>query len=1147
MALPAKKDDYQDQKALAFYLNPDNSPEAVCAYLVEGQHERTGQVGEPDDVTREILDLAQAEEEDGEDWYALFADNATEFHAEAARLTPGIKGVNGDEWWNNAILTGDECPEWNDLMETVVHVSRGYQYTDPAKKKFNTRDDQWNGASTTWGDLIEGHPGKAAFSRKDRIPAHGFSRHPEVDTKSGAGTNFANCNTYRRAKSVTSVAAAVIDADSGHFTFEEAVERAQATRRAFIAHTTHSHLSTETALVYDDVVRHAKTHEEPTLDQIKDYVRTKKNVAPHIADSIEVEEMRAETPDGWMIRLRHDPIPKFRIIFPLAEGDVALRDLANTQADALKVFASKVRGVAQLVGIPTDPATTDASRLFYDPRHAKGKEHRTIIHRAPPISFADIPEVDATGNETGDPFAAGTKSDASTKRRPDVVTEDGTDVSALYDMYAKRWMLADICETAGLETSAQVSNSGGKFHVHCPFADGHTDPDDDGATFAMNAEDSQTEFAVIKCMHGSCAGRHTVEYLAAWIDSGELDAADLEDPEFMAPFADGQEEEKFVQRTPEETLGEAEAHAHLRERLEKRDGKQIIPDAAVESCTAMLIEMGRSNADADEIVAEAVLDVERQLTARTADREHDPVAAARREVQGREPVPHVLDDVFDERLVDDDGFILNPDHAPKLYREFGIDPKDDKAYKKMQLEIRDQIYRSMVARFSYVVLDGEAKVAIRQPQGEGIKLWREATTGKLYVNRAAKFWDKDSKGKSLVKEIKPAEVFLHARRRPTYFDTCFEPDPIKADAAAHRGAYNLWNGFAVDPKPGDWSMLRNHIKNILCDGDEDLFNFVMTWLASPFARPGVKVPSSLAIIGEQGTGKSKVFDWIRKAIGAAALKVSAMRHLTGNFNAHLDGLILLVCEEAFWGGNKAEGGVLKDLISSETLQIEGKFKDLVERNNYVNMVFISNNKWTVPVDGEDARRFCVLAASNAVKKDAAYFGAIDDQMENGGLAAMVHELMNWDPACIGGWEALRYPPVTDSLRQQAGMGLHGPAERLVSSLESGVLSGRTPDGDVFHYNLSDTEPTNVTRNHMVAAICTNDGRGNLTQEMKDAITKFLGEDADHGENKKVIEYLGHWDRSKDQREERETSGRERYVTIPALNDLKDILARYGRG
>ncbi len=454
--------------------------------------------------------------------------------------------------WNDATLSGGGGSKWNALLKTTVHATYGRQYSDKKKQRQKgTPDDQWNGVPGTWGQFIEGSAGEKGFFSTQRRDTTGFSRHEKHADKEGGSCVFGNCLGNHTNVAVDSNCAIGLDHDTGHVTYEEANRRVADSGIAAIIYTTHSHLKTESEFKRDAVVKFARCSGEPSIKNVKSYAAEKKGLAPHIIESLQIEDTY-RTGDGTQILVSHAPIDKFRVIIPFAEGDVRIGDMGNTDSDAHALYARKVYGVAGKLGIPTDPATTNVARLFYLPRHPAGAEHGITIHQEPPISFWDIPEAEAGMADTGP------RSGQKYKRRPDMVAEDGTDVSDLYDRYAKRWMLAEICETAGLETSAQVSNSGGKFHVRCPFADGHTDSRDDSATFAMNAEDSQTEFAVVDCCHGSCqsanAGekRHAVDYLGAWIDSGELDPELLQDPAFMIPFGSGQPDEKFFRRTPDE-------------------------------------------------------------------------------------------------------------------------------------------------------------------------------------------------------------------------------------------------------------------------------------------------------------------------------------------------------------------------------------------------------------------------------------------------------------------------------------------------------------------------------------------------------------------------------------------------------------------
>uniref|UniRef100_UPI0012EC03FE hypothetical protein n=1 Tax=Solidesulfovibrio alcoholivorans TaxID=81406 RepID=UPI0012EC03FE len=48
-----------------------------------------------------------------------------------------------------------------------------------------------------------------------------------------------------------------------------------------------------------------------------------------------------------------------------------------------------------------------------------------------------------------------------------------------------------------------------------------------------------------------------------------------------------------------------------------------------------------------------------------------------------------------------------------------------------------------------------------------------------------------------------------------------------------KGAYNLWQGFAVQPKEtGDWSLYKNHIMEVICDNKPEIYNYVFAWMAN---------------------------------------------------------------------------------------------------------------------------------------------------------------------------------------------------------------------------------------------------------------------------------------------------------------------------
>ena len=92
---------------------------------------------------------------------------------------------------------------------------------------------------------------------------------------------------------------------------------------------------------------------------------------------------------------------------------------------------------------------------------------------------------------------------------------------------------------------------------------------------------------------------------------------------------------------------------------------------------------------------------------------------------------------------------------------------------------------------------------------------------------------------------------------------------------------NLWTGFRTEPRAGDWSKLRNHIKDNICQGDEQSFAWLMTWMAHMFQRPWEKPGTCVALRGGKGVGKSKLSQWLRFVIGQASFTASSSEHVTG--------------------------------------------------------------------------------------------------------------------------------------------------------------------------------------------------------------------------------------------------------------------------
>jgi 5S rRNA maturation endonuclease (ribonuclease M5) len=230
--------------------------------------------------------------------------------------------------------------------------------------------------------------------------------------------------------------------------------------------------------------------------------------------------------------------------------------------------------------------------------------------------------------------------------------------------------------------------------------------------------------------------------------------------------------------------------------------------------------------------------------------------------------------------------------------------------------------------------------------------------------------------------------------------------------------WNLWRGFTVDPMPGDWSRMYDHIRDVICGGDQKVFAYTLGWLARMVQQPDKQGEVALVLRGKKGTGKGTLGNWMVRLLGQHSVHVYHAKHLVGTFNAHLRDAVFVFADEAFFAGDKAHEGMLKGLVTEPIITIEAKYQNAVSIANMTHILMASNSDWVVPTSS-DERRFCVMDVSDHRIGDKAYFTALNEQMENGGLAAMLHDLLNMDLSKFN----VRDVPQTDALADQKRLSL----------------------------------------------------------------------------------------------------------------------------
>lgn len=334
----------------------------------------------------------------------------------------------------------------------------------------------------------------------------------------------------------------------------------------------------------------------------------------------------------------------------------------------------------------------------------------------------------------------------------------------------------------------------------------------------------------------------------------------------------------------------------------------------------------------------------------------------------------------------------------------------------------------------------------------------------------------------------------------------------------HDGCLNTWKGWGVDPKPGAWGTIKDHILNIICAGDQMNFDYTIRWIAYRVQNLDGPVGVVPVISGEQGNGKSVFGGWLAKIMGSSCLTVSSSDDVLGKFNIHLRDCNLVVCEEAFFSGDPTFRGKLKSMITDQTLRVEGKFLPSQAVQNHLAMIWLTNEVHSAPVEVTDRRYF---AMESAKKKSRAYYDhlvvAADAE-----LPAFFDHLLHLD---LSGFVVMDFPK-TEARAEQMRYTLKGATRFGMEMLERGQFPKGT--GNDFSKDLFkdwDQQPIFIPKD-----------------AMRDAMVDFAkqyerGKFVSDREIKAMAEALG----GQEEKRRAGESGRERVWRLPPRGLARDAL------
>jgi hypothetical protein len=250
------------------------------------------------------------------------------------------------------------------------------------------------------------------------------------------------------------------------------------------------------------------------------------------------------------------------------------------------------------------------------------------------------------------------------------------------------------------------------------------------------------------------------------------------------------------------------------------------------------------------------------------------------------------------------------------------------------------------------------------------------------------------------------------------------------------GRLNLWTGFGVEPRKGEWGRMREHIFKVCAAKDNDVDAYFLNWLADCVQHPDRQAGVAIALLGGIGTGKGILGRAMCHIFGHHARHVSSPNDLTGNFNAHMQLCCFLFADEAVAPENMKAESALKRLITEPTLFIEPKGIDKFEVPNRLHVMMATNHERVFPA-GEKERRLVAQQVAPIHQQEEQWFKPLYTELRSGGLEAMFYDLLNRP---LGDWRP-RQIVRTAALGRQQDESLNPLDQWWLALLETGVLAG----------------------------------------------------------------------------------------------------------
>lgn len=494
---------------------------------------------------------------------------------------------------------------------------------------------------------------------------HLLTQHTEGKKDGPSMLTGSTIDNTRRKTTMSTMYVAGIDLDNG-VPIPELLATLTKLGKLAVVYTTHSHNKTQSDIAQHSYLQFCKKEKlpmgmnPPDPQALQRYLLEKRFYTPEIVATCQFDRME-QTARGMLLFVKHDPMPKARVLFPLDKPFV-FAERPVPHKEAMEDWGQALVGLSRELAIPIDQSCLDPSRLFYNPRHPKGGTFETHVVCGPLLDIDSIPRA-KSGLDTSNAFLQfasekqvedyGFDDDRTTPKGLDLVhfvreNSHGFDIAQLFrENCPDKIRLED----------------GDKVTVECPFDGEHSNPGDEedmGCFVADGAVDLFGAGFVFRCSHNGCANRPRRVFLAEAIRQEWFDEELLTDERYVAEqVEEGAEEAQDGQEKPEgaeEPVKAQEAYRVARKRAEALD-PNTPQERIAEKVLRVMIEGGVTYEQRDAVL-KIVGEQTKQTPAKLTKTYKDLEKRVRKELQEEERKAQSVTDLKRKPVfnVDDEGF-----------------------------------------------------------------------------------------------------------------------------------------------------------------------------------------------------------------------------------------------------------------------------------------------------------------------------------------------------------------------------------------------------------------------------------------------------------------------------------------------------------